>query len=841
MQRRLLKAGLYLGHKGRRELLHHDSMSTLLQDFQQSWRSLARQPLFAGMAVASLALGIGMSTVIFSVVYGLLLRPLPFPHPAGLVHIGMGNPRFGNQGAFGFLPPSALQALRDDPQSGLSSVGGFCYDYANLTGVPTPVQLNAGLVTVGYFRTYGVPPARGRLFTEADVRGSSAGVVILSDLLWRTQFQADENVLGRTISLADQPRTVIGIMPAKFKELNDGVDLWLPLADDGPEMTLASQRRFETTARLADPSEAGRAQLRAHLATLSARLARDDPKHYKDWHLEFHPLAGNILIGPPATRALYLLLGAVGCVLLVTCANVANLQLVRAASRRREIGVRLALGASRARIMRQVLSESLLLAAASAGLGALLAAWGVDAVAALLPTGYSPLQDGIRLSWPELGFTVLIATAAGILTGLLPAWAAARQDPAGSLAVSAGRGTSEGPGGTRVRAALVVAEIALALVLLAGAGLMGRSLLASLQKDAGARFDHTLTVSLALSTTRYPQAPQRAELLRRILEQVDAVPGVAGTALTDTLLFSNWNDDFNFLLPGQSTDDPAAQKQDAADDSVSPETFHTLGIPLRRGRLFDARDRADAPRVMLVNETFARKFLPPGEVVGRHLTVKGKTAAAYEIIGVVGDVRRAGLNSDAPAAGYFSYLQRPNYYATLYVRAARGLAPESLTRPVQDAIWRVDPDQPIGQVQTLEQVASASVAYLRLYTALFAVFAGLTLGLAALGIYGTIAYSVGLRTRELGIRLALGAQRGSVFRLVLQQGVWLVALGLVLGLGTAVALAHLMRSLVYGIEPTDPATLASVSLLLAVVALLAAYLPARRATAIDPLEALREE
>jgi putative ABC transport system permease protein len=387
---------------------------------------------------------------------------------------------------------------------------------------------------------------------------------------------------------------------------------------------------------------------------------------------------------------------------------------------------------------------------------------------------------------------------------------------------------------------LVVAEIALALVLLAGAGLMGRSLLASLQKDVGVRLDRTLVLSLSPSTTRYAEKRQLTELYRRVLEQVNAVPGTAGTALTDTFLFS-WADRFNFILPGQNPDDPATQKQNATEDSVSPETFRTLGIPLRRGRLFDAHDRTGAPWVMVVNETFARRFLPAGEVVGQHLTLKGKALTDFEIVGVVGDVRRDGLNAAAPAAAYFCYLQRPSSYVALYVRAAGGLNPESLTKPVEEAIWRIDPDQAIGRVQTLQRAASASVAYVRLYTALFAVFAGLTLALAALGIYGTIAYSVSQLTREIGIRLALGAQRGDVQRLVLWQGVRLVTAGLVLGVGTALALAHLMTSLLYGIKPNDPATLAAVALVLGGVALLASWLPARKAAHIDPLTALREE
>lgn len=815
-------------------------MTILFADIRQSLRALTRQPLYTAMAIASLALGIGVSTVIFSVVYGLLLRPLPYPRPDQLVHIGMGNPAFAGEGAFAGLSPTAFKQLRDDPNSGLTAVGGFGYDYANLTGVPTPAQLTVGIVTTGYFRVFAVPPALGRVFTDADGRAGSAPALVLSDQLWRKQFHADAGVVGKTVTINDQPRTVIGVMGPDFKDLNDGIDLWLPMADDSPEMAATSQRRFVTTARLADAGEAGRAKLRAYLAILIARLAQEDPTHYKDWHFDPHPLAGNILIGPGATRALYLLLGAVGCVLLVTCANVANLQLVRAAARRRETGVRLALGASRGRIMRHALTESLLLAAFGAGLGMLLAAWGVDAVAALLPAGYSPVQDGVRLSWPELGFSALVATLAGAATGLFPAWVAARQDPMGSLAASAGRGASEGAGGTRVRAALVIAEIALALVLLAGAGLMGRSLLASLRTEVGVRLDRTLVVGLSLSTTRYTERAQNTAFYHRLLEQVSAIPGVEGVGLTDTMLFS-WYNDFAFLLPGQSPDDPAANRQDVGKDAVNPALFSTLGIPLKQGRLLDERDNAGAPLAVVVNEAFVKKFFPAGDALGKHLKSKSQQGSEYEIVGVVGDVRRDSLSQEAPAAVYFCYLQRPSNYAALYVRATAGVDPEGLTKPVEQAIWSIDPDQPVGAVKTLEQAASGSVAYARLYAVLFAVFAGLTLGLAALGIYGTIAYGVGLRTREIGIRLALGAQRGDVLRLVLGQGAWLVTIGLVMGLGTALALAHLMKTLLYGVKPTDPATLAVVALLLGGVSTLAGWLPARKATRIDPLRALREE
>ena len=819
-------------------------MTTLLQDIRQSIRALARQPLFTGMAVASLALGIGVSTVIFSVVYALLLQPLPYVQPDRLVQVGMGGPvgsaTYEAEGAFGWLPPTVFKQLRHDPDSGLSIAGAFAYDFANLTGVTTPQQLTAGIVSTDYFRVFGVPAALGRFFDASDEHADQGQSVVLGDRLWRTQFHGDAGIIGRTITVDGKLHTVVGVMPADFKELNGGCDLWLPLTESSYELSAVSQRRFSVTGRLADGDAGKRARLAAYLSTLTARFAQNDPAHYKDLHFEAHPLAGNLIVGQSATRALYLLLGAVGCVLLVTCANVANLQLVRAAARRRETGVRLALGASRARIVRHALTESLVLAGAGAALGVLVAAWGVDAVAALLPTGYSPMQDGVALRAPEMWFAVAVATLSGVLTGLLPAWVASRQSPAGALTVSAGRGASEGPGGTRVRALFVVVEIALALVLLAGAGLMGRSLLASLRTETGVRLDRTLVVVLSLSSKRYPDTPTRAEFYRRLLESVGALPGVEGTALTDTPLFS-WYDAFSFILPGQSADEATAHGQDAVDESVSPETFATLGIPLKRGRLFTADDRAGAPRVLVVNEAFARKFFPGGDALGKRLTTVGTHPAEFEIVGVVGDVRRDSLSQDAPAAGYFSYPQRPGAYAALYVRANAGIDPESLTKPVSVALARIDPDQPLGRVQTLEQAASGSVAYVRLYTALFAVFAGLTVGLAVLGIYGTVAYSVGLRTREIGIRMALGAQHGDVLRLVLGQGVRLVAAGLALGIGTALALAHLMQSLLYGVRPTDPATLAAVALVLGGVSMLASWLPARKAARIDPLRALREE
>ena len=810
----------------------------MFHDLRTAWRSLFRSPLFTLTAVGSLAIGIGACTVIFSVVYALLLRPLPYPNPAQLVHIGLGNPASPDW-QFGGLTPEALNRLRHTPNSGLSAVAGFGYDYANLTGRAAPAQLTVGLVTTDYFRVYALPPSLGRTFTEADARAGSAPVAVLTHSLWRKQFNAAENIVGQTVTLDGKVRTVVGVMPPGFKDLNDGCDLWLPLTEDDPGMQPGTLRRYLTTGRLTDAGSANRAQLRALLATLSANLAQSDPAIYKNLRLTFGSIGGEILVGASTQRVLWLLLGAVGCVLLVTCANVANLGLVRASARRRETGVRLALGASRGRIMRLALVESLLVAGFGAALGLLLAAWGVDAVLALLPTGFFTLQDGIRLDWPVLVFAAFTAGLAGLLTGLLPAWAAARQDPAGSLGASGGRGASEGPGGRRTRTVLIVAEIALALVLLAGAGLLGRSLLAALRTDAGMRLDRTLLLSLSLSPQHYGDKPRRIEYYRRLLAAVNAVPGVGGVALTENAPFS-WYEGFNFLLPGQAPGAPEAMNQSAIHDVVNPDVFGTLGIPLRQGRVFHEGDVDGAPLVVVVNEAFARQYFPNGDAVGRRITVVG-SGSTPEIVGVVGSVRRGGLDQEPPAVVYFCYLQRPSPYAALCVRAAGTLEAESLTRGVEGAIWHEDADQPIGNVTTLAKAAAGSVAFKRLYVVLFGVFAALTLGLAVLGIYGTVAYSVSQRTREIGIRLALGAQRQDILRLVLGQGARMVAVGLVVGLLVAAGLGHFLTSLLYGVKANDPATLTGVALVLGVAALAASYLPARRAMRVDPLEALREE
>ena len=810
----------------------------MIRDLQTGWRSLRRSPLFTLTAVGSLALGIGACTMIFSIVYTLLLRPLPYPHASEMARIGMSDAHSTEDPMYSGVPVAAFRLFRTDAGCGFSALGGFNYDYINLTHVPTPTQLLVGQVTTDYFRVFGVAPRLGRGFNDGDFRAASVATVLLSDACWRAQFSASPEIVGQSITLADRLCTVIGVMPRGFKEASSGCDVWVPLAEDGPDLSPTSPRSLITVARL--PGGTGvLPATRARLDTLIAGLAQTDAVHFKGQTLAIQPLRSTLVDGG-TTHALWLLLGAVGCVLLVTCANVANLQLVRAAARRREVGVRLALGATRLRIARLCLTESLLLALLGGGMGLLGAWWGIDAVAALLPPGSSPFQDEISLSLPVLGFCAAAAGLTGILTGLLPASLASRQDPAGALAAG-GRGASEGPGGPRVRGMLVVAEIALALVLLIGAGLMVRSFLATLRTDAGLRTERTLMLNLSIPEPRYPRGPERAAYLHRLLESIARVPGAAGVGLSTTEPF-NWYIPMGFLLPGQAEGAPETARQTAAYDAVNPEFFATLDIPVLQGRPFDAHDDASAPLVAIVNDAFVRRFLPEGNPVGTRFSVpSARVPTTLEIVGVSGDVRRGGLDKAAPPQMYLCYLQRPQSYATLYVRAAGALPAVSLTSAVQAAIWQVDHDQPVGKVSTMARVIAKSVASPRLYVVLFGGFAAMALGIAVLGIYGTVAYSVGQRTREIGIRLALGAQRRDILRLVLGHGAKLVLTGLAVGLIVATCLGHLLTSLLYGVKANDPLTLAGVAVVLGFVALVASYLPARRATRIDPLEALRED
>lgn len=682
-------------------------MNALLSDLRQTIRSLGRQPGFTALVVGTLALGIGSCVVIFSVVYALLLKPLPYADPARLLRVGS-VPLGGN--AAGVEPtglaPVTVADLQAALPAGFTGFAGATYNFVNVTRVPTPTQLTVSEVTPRYFALLGVRARLGRTLGPEDCRVSAPATVVLGDAVWRQQFAADPEVIGRTITLNDLPRTVVGVMGPGFKEPQNVAELWLPLPVDEPAMLNRAGRSMNALARLAPGARPATAN--AALAAAAADFARTYPAENGGWGLVAEPLAETLVSDLRA--GLTLLLGAVGGMLLVTCG------------------------------------------------------------------------------------------------------------------------------------ALVVVEIAVTLVLLAAAGLLGRSFLGLLRTSPGLRTERVLSLGISLSESRYPDAPRRAEFYRQVLEQTGAVPGVAGVAMASTTPF-NWSLTFPFLLDGQTAADPGAARQSACYDAVNPDYFATLDVPLRAGRSIAAGDTADTLPVAVVSEGFVRRFLPVGrDPLGQRITFpNARVPLALTIVGVAADVRRSGLDKEAPAQVYVSYRQRPTTFATLFVRAAGTGAAEALTRPVQEAVWALNPDQPITSVSTLSAAVRNSVGPTRLYLALFGGFSALALGLAALGIYGTVTHAVGQRTREIGIRVALGATARDVLRLVLGQGAWLVGGGLVAGLAVALGVTRLLGSLLYGVGAGDPWTLGGVAALLGMVALLACWLPARRAMRIDPVEALRQE
>ena len=801
-------------------------MNTLWQDLRYSARTLLKQPGFTLVAVITLALGIGANTAIFSVVNGVLLRPLPFKDSGRLV---MAWNR-GAEAAGGDRTPLCVADLLDwrAQNRSFESIGALQYGNFNYTGGDVPEQVRGVSVTANFLSLLAVGVQLGRDFQSSDEQVGAQRVVLLSDHFWRTHFGADRQVVGRNINLSGVSTSIIGVMPPDLNFPNRDVELWRAMQLEPP--TRRGPYFLTGLARLKPgvPIEQARADART-MMTSSFEAGKN---------FNFNILSVNDYIVGDVRPALVALLIAVTLVLLIAAVNVANLTLVRAASRVKEISIRTALGASRGRIIRRLLTESLLLAIAGGALGTLCAVWGVSLLVRLTPENL-PRLDQIRIDAFVLGWMVLISLLTGVVFGLAPAWQSSRLN-LNEVLRDGGRSTTESASNRHWRNVFVITELALAVMLLTGAGLLIKSLWRLQQVDLGIQPERVLTMQLALRGQRYDKPEQIRDFNSRLVEQMRSLPGVRAAAVSNSLPPDDTDFSSDFTIEGRaatSNKDPRI----AYFTKVSPEYFQALGIPLRSGRSFTDADSADAPQVALINETFQRRFFPGEDPIGKRLNLgSDKEPDWYQIVGVAGDVKYNGVADDVQPALYLTARQASIRGVSLVIKTDV-VDPLSLTTGVRNEIRKLDPELPITQVSTMEQRLSRAIAQPRFRTTLIGIFAVVALVLACIGIYGVISYSVTQRTHEIGIRMALGAGRHNVLKLVIGQGAWLAIIGVAFGLGGAFALTRLMASLLFGVTPTDAATFISVPLGLIFVALLACYLPARRATKVDPMVALRYE
>jgi putative ABC transport system permease protein len=815
-------------------------MQTLLQDFRYGIRILMKNPGFSAVAVLTLALGIGANTAIFSVVNAVLLRPLPFREPGRLVAVWEGSPKQGYEEN----PPAAANFLDWRAQNRVfeqMAIFDSYFNRFNLTAGDRPEQVVGVAISANLFQVLGVSPLLGRAFLPEEEQPGRDQVVLLSYGLWQRRFGADPNLVGKAVALNARSCTVVGIMspgcqfPGGFGGIvgayNKPADLWVPLALDANAWSQRSSHYLQVIARL-KPGK-GLEQARAEMNTLQHGIEQQYPNAFVGSHVKLIPLHTQMISG--IRPALLVLLGAVAFVLLIACANVANLLLARARARHREMAIRAALGASRSRVIRQLLTESLPLAILGGVLGTLLALWGMEILVAASP-GDIPRIKEVQIDDWVLGFTLLVSVLTGMIFGLAPALEASRPNLNESLR-EGGRSATEGLHRNRIQSLLVVGEVALALMLLAGAGLMIQSFLRLQQVDPGFRTGRLLTLDLTLPDAKYSKEQQQADFFRQLLARIQTLPGVQSVGAATALPLTGNRENYGIGIEGRPPE-PLEKMPTAEYRAISPDYFGTLGIPLLKGRTFTERDRKDSPPVAVINESLARRYFADEEPLGKRLLI-GHGRSQPQIVGVVGDVRHLGLDAEIQPEVYEPYLQVPWPSMTLAIRTSAD--PTSLAAAVRSEVLAIDTEQPLANVRTMDQILADSVAQPRFRTLLLGLFGAVALALAAVGIYGAISYSAAQRTHEIGIRMALGAQKRDVLKLVVRQGMLLTLTGVVIGLAGSFGLSRVLSSLLFGVTATDPATFVGVSSLLVGVALLASYLPARRATQVDPMVALRYE
>jgi putative ABC transport system permease protein len=808
------------------------ALERLGQDLKTGFRVLRKNPGYAALAITTLALGIGANTAIFSVVSAVLLRPLPYDEPERLVQVWHTPPREQFPGVSRFsLSPANLLDWRARSRS-FEHVAAYDGAVLSWNDGSRPEALNAARVAPDLLAVLRARPEIGRTFLPEEETPGKERVVLLGHRLWRTRFGSDEAIVGRTLRLGGAPYTVVGVMPQTFR-FPAWAELWIPLAWTPEERAVRGIHDYRALARLAPGVSLQRAQ--ADLDAVARGLETEYPADNKGWGALLVPLHEQ-MVGE-VRPALWILFGAVCLVLLIACANVANLVLARTLQRRKEIALRAALGASRGRILQQVLAENVVLALAAALLGLLLAPIGIGTVVMLLGDAMPGAVD-VTPDLRVLGFTLLVSIVTGLAAGLLPGWRMTRVDPGEALKQGMGK-TSAESGGRRTRGALVVAEVSISLVLLVAAGLMVRTLSRLRAVDPGFDPRGVVTMTLALPDAKYPTPESRLAFFDRTLERVRALPGIAGAGAIDGLPMVGGST--QPVVVDTAADMPMAEQPEVAVRVVSSGYRDAMRIPLLRGRDLGASDAADRARVVAVSESFARRFWPDADPIGRRLTLTFSAGdGPREVVGVFGDVKQEGLAAVLPAPTiYVPMTQAPRPYMFLAVRPSAPLA--STATDVAAAVAQVDAEQPVTDVMTLEALLEDSLAHQRTTMLLLSTFAGFALVLAAIGIYSVLSYAVRRRVPEIGLRVALGARRFDVLWMIVGQGLRLTLVGLLLGGVGALGATRLLGGLLYGVRPADPPTFAAVCGLLLAIALLACWAPARRATRVDPMIALRQE
>jgi putative ABC transport system permease protein len=817
-----------------------------MNDLRYAFRQLFKNPAFTIIAVFALALGIGANTAIFSVVNAVLLRPLPYPEPDKLIVVREKTNWF-ESGSVSY--PNYLDWR--EAQRSFTDIAMVRRDYCSLAAVKgrtEPSRVGGARVTANFLSIMGLTPIRGRDFRDTDDQTGSAKVVMISERLWKNRFGGSPEVLGKQLIVEAVPREIIGVLPDSLRYPRN-TDVLLPLAEMRAEQYMLRRDNhpgFSVIGRLKPGLTLKQAN--ADLDNIARELERKYPDSNTSRRIQTEPLlesaVGNY------RDSLNLLLAAVGCVLLIACANVANLQLARALARSKELAVRAALGASRWRLIRQLLTESTLLAVLGGVLGVILAIWSLDLILALSPARVPRFQE-TRIDFPALAFTAIAAIGSGLLVGVWPAWRISRTGSLTSALHESGvRGGSDGAGRHRARAFLVIAQVALAVVLLAGAGLTLKSFWVAQQEPLGFESRGILTMNIGLPTARYDKPEKVAAFNAQLLDRVRALPGVTAAAIGVNVPFDDTEWDSSFHLTGTPEPKPGTEPS-AEINVVSPDYFRVMGMPILRGRPFGREEIAGRPRSIIIDESLAKRYFPNVDPIGQHLddnqTEDGdpKKAPPLTVVGVVPRTR-----NEAPGEAnveklklpqiYFCAAQFPQETNTLLVKVS-SRDPLGLANPIKKEVLALDPDQPVALISTMEKNIGASLVARRLTMTLLGAFAGLALILASVGLYGVMALSVTQRTREVGIRMALGAERWDVFRLILGQGIFLVSVGIGLGLIGAIAASRALSSLLYGVGALDVSAFAIAIASLTLVALLACWLPARRATLVDPIQALRTE